>query len=140
MNKNICTLKDIIRTSRIEKGLSLREFGEIVNLSHTYLNKLEKGFDPRTGKEIVPTIDTLIKISEGLDIPTEKFLSICGYLENEDKDELETEVSLELLLSEFIESINNYKYITLNGHKLTEKDLNNITEKFKHEIQNYNFK
>jgi len=54
----------------------------MLGISHAYLNKLEKGRDVRTGKPITPTIETLVKISEGLKIPTKKFMNICGYFEN----------------------------------------------------------
>ena len=74
-------LPDVLRQLRRERGLSLRNFSDVVGISHAYLNKLEKGEDYRTGKPIAPTIDTLVKISEGLGIPTKKFLNMCGYFE-----------------------------------------------------------
>ena len=72
-------LSDILRQLRQESGMSLREFSETIGISHAYLNKLEKGEDSRTGKPITPTIETLVKISEGLGIPTKKFMNMCGY-------------------------------------------------------------
>ena len=75
-------LSDILRQLRQDRGLSLREFSLLIGISHAYLNKLEKGEDARTGKPITPTIETLVKISEGLDIPTKKFMNMCGYFES----------------------------------------------------------
>jgi len=69
------TLKQI----RDERGTSLRDFSEILGISHAYLNKLERGTDPRTGKPITPTIETIAKIADGLGIPMKKFMAMCGY-------------------------------------------------------------
>ena len=82
MNIESSNLSDILKQFRQESGLSLREFSEILGISHAYLNKLEKGEDVRTGKPITPTIETLVKISEGLNIPTKKFMNMCGYFKS----------------------------------------------------------
>ena len=74
-------LPDILKQIRFERGLSLRELSVQIGISHAYLNKLERGEDLRTGKPITPTIETLVKISEGLNIPVKKFLNMCGYFE-----------------------------------------------------------
>jgi len=42
---------------------------------------LEKGSDFRSGKPIAPTVDTIVKISDGLDMPIRKFMSLCGYFD-----------------------------------------------------------
>jgi len=57
----------------------LREFSEALGISHAYLNKLERGTDPRTGKPITPTVETLTKIAEGLNMSLKKFMTMCGY-------------------------------------------------------------
>jgi len=79
MNIDSNNLSGILKQFRKERKLSLRQFSEQLNISHAYLNKLEKGEDSRTGKPITPTIETLVKIAEGLEIPTRKFLNMCGY-------------------------------------------------------------
>lgn len=43
---------------------SLRETAKNIGISHTYLDSLEKGYDPRTGKERKPTIEVINKISK----------------------------------------------------------------------------
>lgn len=43
---------------------SLREASKNIGISHTYLDSLEKGYDPRTGKERKPTIEVINKISK----------------------------------------------------------------------------
>lgn len=52
---------------RIKRGnLSLREFAQRCDgISHTQIDCIERGVDPRTGKPIRPTVETLAKISKG---------------------------------------------------------------------------
>lgn len=78
-NKN---LGHLLKEMRLERGISLREFSSDLGISHAYLSKLEKGVDPRTGKTVIPTIETLTKIAEGLSIPAKEFLELCGYFDS----------------------------------------------------------
>ncbi len=50
-----------IKELRGEK--SIREAARGIGISHTYLDSLEKGYDPRTGKERKPTIEVISKIA-----------------------------------------------------------------------------
>ncbi len=43
-------LGDFLEGYMKENDLSLRKFAEQVGLSHTYIDKLIKGVDPRSGK------------------------------------------------------------------------------------------
>lgn len=43
---------------------SIREASRNIGISHTYLDSLEKGIDPRTGKERKPTIEVIHKLSK----------------------------------------------------------------------------
>lgn len=43
---------------------SLRQAAKNIGISHTYLDSLEKGYDPRSGKERKPTIEVINKISK----------------------------------------------------------------------------
>lgn len=63
----------IIKQKRDEKKLSLRDLALLTNVSHQYLNLLERGYDQRTGRPVSPTLEVLRKISKGLDIPMEEF-------------------------------------------------------------------
>lgn len=69
-------LGDLIKEYRIDNKLSLRVFAERCGLSHTYISALEKNIDPRTGKPIAPTLDTVKYISKGMNISIEKILKI----------------------------------------------------------------
>lgn len=59
MDNNI--LGNRIREARGD--LSLREFAKKCDISHTHLDSLEKGADPRTGKEVSVGWETLRKLS-----------------------------------------------------------------------------
>lgn len=61
---------------------SLREMEKITGISHTYLSTLEKGYDPRSGKERKPTPETLKKLSESLNVPYEDLMRKAGYMKN----------------------------------------------------------
>jgi Helix-turn-helix. len=76
MDNNI--LGERIREARGE--LSLRDFAKICEISHTHLDSLEKGYDPRTGKKVSIGWDTLKKISAATGLPV---LYITG--ETDDK-------------------------------------------------------
>lgn len=69
---------------------SLREASKRTGLSHTYLGIIEKGYDPRSGKPVKPTPETLKLLSEAYDYPYEKLMEIAGYLEGENREELQS--------------------------------------------------
>lgn len=57
-------LSEFIRSKR--GTLSLRDFAKMCgNISHTQIDSIERGVDPRTNKPVRPTIDTLKKLSLG---------------------------------------------------------------------------
>lgn len=72
------TLGELILNYRnsFNPKMSLRAFAEKCGLSHTYISALEKNIDPRTGKPIAPTLDTVKFISKGMDMPIEEILHI----------------------------------------------------------------
>lgn len=67
-------LGERLRESRMRKNLSLREAAEMIGVSHTYLNSLEKGQHPKTGRPVNPSAKMLQRISEGYGIPLEELL------------------------------------------------------------------
>lgn len=44
--------------------MSLREFGKKCDVSHTHIDSIEKGVDPRTGKTVNVTVEMLSKIAK----------------------------------------------------------------------------
>ena len=63
-----------VRQLRTERGYSLREMGEIADLSHTQIDIIEKGYDPRTGRRANTTVETLQKLSRALGVPFDRFV------------------------------------------------------------------
>ena len=64
-----------------DRQLSLRDFAKVLGISHAYINKLMAGVDPRSNKQISPSINVLLKIADALEIPRVEFLQQCGYLD-----------------------------------------------------------
>ena len=64
-----------IRHIRKQKGWSLREMAEVVGISHTQIDILERGYDPRTGRPSNTTIETLSKIASATGEPWSHFLA-----------------------------------------------------------------
>lgn len=48
--------------------MSLREFAAKCGISHTHLDSLEKGADPRTGKKVSVSTETLRLIADGIGV------------------------------------------------------------------------
>lgn len=63
---------------------SLRHASNRIGISHNYLNNLEKGVDPRTGKEIRPSPDILEKISFAYSYSYNNLMIAAGYTNNTD--------------------------------------------------------
>ena len=72
-------LGNFLREKRGE--MSLRDFANKLDISHTYLDSLEKGYDSRNKKPVRVTVDTLSKIAKALDEPLEKLVALS---ENKD--------------------------------------------------------
>jgi transcriptional regulator with XRE-family HTH domain len=77
--KGLMLLKEIgkkLKEAREARNLSLRKAAEMIGVSHTYLDTLEKGRDPRTGNQVNPSAETLVQISKGYDIPIDELLPL----------------------------------------------------------------
>ena len=57
----------IVRNYRIANNLSMRDFANKCNLSHTYIAAIEKENNKR--KSIDPSLSVITKISDALEIP-----------------------------------------------------------------------
>ena len=84
----------ILKEKRAAMNLSLRSAAELIGISHTYLDKLEKGFDSRTGVCNKPTPDTLKLISDTYDISYIDLLKYCGYIPEAPSDNIKPELLL----------------------------------------------
>ena len=64
--------------------MSLRDFAEKCGISHTHLDSIEKGFDPRTGKAVRVTVDTLKKIANAMNMTINDLLIQSGDVKIDD--------------------------------------------------------
>lgn len=60
------TLGDLIKDYRMEHGLSMDAFAKKSGLSKAYISLLEKNKHPKTGKEIVPSIEIIKKVADAI--------------------------------------------------------------------------
>ena len=86
------TLGEIIRNYRLTNKLSLREFAQKCDVSHTYIDKLEKGVDSRTGKPVEPTLLVIEKISNAMNISTKFLLEEIGFITRDNIEVTDTEL------------------------------------------------
>lgn len=63
-------LKTFINSYRTEHNLTMEQFAKSASLSKGYISMLEKGYNPQTGKKIIPSISALnnIAIVTGTDL------------------------------------------------------------------------
>ncbi len=65
-------------------NMSLRDFAKKCDISHTHLDSIEKGYDPRTGKPVRVTVDTLKKIANAMGMSINDLLIQSGDVKIED--------------------------------------------------------
>jgi len=90
---------DFIKQYRGET--SLRDFAKKCDISHTHLDSIEKGYDPRTGKPVRVTVDTLKKIAKAMNMSINDLLLKSGDVK---VDDLVFD-NAELIGNEFIETV-----------------------------------
>ena len=86
------TLGEIIKNYRLTNKLSLRDFAQKCDVSHTYIDKLEKGVDSRTGKPVEPTLLVIEKISNAMNISTKSLLEEIGFITRDNIEVTDTEL------------------------------------------------
>lgn len=69
------TLGDLIKKYREENKLSMAEFASKSGLSKAYISLLEKNKNPKTGKEITPSIDVIKKVSDAIGLDFDEVFS-----------------------------------------------------------------
>lgn len=90
-------LGKLLRAKRGEK--SLREFAEFLGISHAYLDSLEKGFEPKTGKKINVGVDTLNKIASKLNLEKETILDIINDIDYQEA--LQSDILIKKMKKDF---------------------------------------
>lgn len=69
-------LSQLIKNYRNENGVTLDELAQRSGLSKPYISMLEKGKNPKSGKPIIPSYDTLRKVANAMDMPTADFVKL----------------------------------------------------------------
>ncbi|MCI0944984.1 helix-turn-helix domain-containing protein [Clostridioides difficile] len=111
------TLKEVIKEYRKLNKLSLKDFSDLCDLSHTYIDKIEKCKDPRNGNPIEHTLDSLEKISLGLNLTLDELLIKLGKIKgNGNQIEYEksndTKQLLNTILSKNLKDLRTKKGLT----------------------------
>lgn len=111
------TVGQWLKEEREKAGLSLRQLAEKVDMSNSYLSKIERDLK-------FPSVDTLVKLGKALNAPmVGKYLAIW---KNEELKLIEQLVDLQLKRYD-IES-NKYDSIVDESKKAIEEILNNMVE------------
>ena len=76
MNEN--SLGEFVRAKRTELGMSLREFAAMCGLSHTHVDSIERGYDPRSGRRVNPTSETIRKLAAALGTTESELLGVAA--------------------------------------------------------------
>ena len=106
----IMELKTFINSYRTEHNLTMEQFAKLASLSKGYISMLEKGYNPQTGKKIIPSISALnnIAIATGTDL--DHLLKIID----------DIEVSLDSPAQDMIISNPQEEQLIIGYRKLTE--------------------
>jgi XRE family transcriptional regulator len=65
-----------LKTYRDQHGLSMQALADLCGFSKAYINVLEKGVNPKTGKSISPTMQTFEKIARATKTDVDTLLKI----------------------------------------------------------------
>lgn len=96
------TYSEKIKEIRESQKLSQRELAEKIGINHATISLLEKGYRKKGKVPIIPLIDTLKQICDGLNYPFRKFLEETGYIVPlNEKPPVQTE-DLKEMINEFI--------------------------------------
>ncbi|MDQ2086039.1 helix-turn-helix transcriptional regulator [Herbivorax sp. ANBcel31] len=87
-------LGNLFRQIRIKKNWSIRKAANKMGISYSYLSILEKGVDPRTGKDSNPRPETLKIISKTYNYPYEELMKVAGYLEGDSSSDKTFDLSV----------------------------------------------
>lgn len=62
------TLGQIIKQYREDHGLSMSEFADLAGMSKSYVNVLEKGIHPKTGKPVIPSAEKVKAAADAMGV------------------------------------------------------------------------
>lgn len=95
------------------KGLrgkkSLREVAEKCGISHTYLDTLEKGYDPRTKKERKPNPEVLEKLANYYSVDYEHLMYLAKYMDEDIYNVITSESGFKNRIKHLLSKLTNIK-------------------------------
>ncbi|WP_419077421.1 helix-turn-helix domain-containing protein [Phascolarctobacterium faecium] len=108
-------LSEFVRTKR--GNMSLREFAKLCeNISHTQIDSIERGIDPRTSKPVRPTVETLSKIAKGTGVSVAYLAALANGDDFTGDEEPKKKIPKDL------KKLLNEEEITLNGRMVSPED------------------
>lgn len=121
---------------------SLREIEKISGVSYGHIRNIENGFDPRTRKEINPSIDVLKKLSHAYNYPFNNLMTMAGYVELSGEISVHSNAAASLTIlnatNEQVADIYNHTLTMLsegranvNGHVLPPHESDRFSRAFK---------
>jgi transcriptional regulator with XRE-family HTH domain len=69
-------LGQIIKKYRRENHMTMQEFADRCELSKGYISMLEKGQHPQRKRALVPSLETFVKLSGGMNMSVQELFSI----------------------------------------------------------------
>lgn len=101
---------------------SLRDVAKRAGISHSYLSHLEKGVDPRTGKPLKPSADTLKGLARAYNYPYEKLLEAADYISPGTIAAHRSDDSTQALPPEARRALKEFQAYIFRKHGLTPPD------------------
>ncbi|WP_298000203.1 helix-turn-helix domain-containing protein [uncultured Phascolarctobacterium sp.] len=74
-------LRTFINSYRKKHDLTMEEFAKLASLSKGYISMLERGYNPQTGKKIIPSISALNNIAKATETDLDYLLKVLDDIE-----------------------------------------------------------
>ena len=67
---------EVIKEYRINHKMSLQAFGNRCGLTRGYIAMLEKGTNSKTGRAVIPSVETFMRVSMAIEVPLGKLVDV----------------------------------------------------------------
>lgn len=124
-----------LKLYRQQHNLSMQALADLCGFSKAYINVLEKGINPKTGKPISPTIQTFEKIARGTKTDVDTLLKLLDRDQpvtvnaNDDlsySQEIGNGEQTESYTPEEVSHIKKYRALDKDGRELVDGLLDNL--------------
>lgn len=107
-------LSTIVRLRRKQLGLSLRGLAKKSGVSSSYISSIEKGMNNKQNSPVVPTIEVLVKLAQGLDISLIELITLSGFDKiHESNKTVETNTIMPVDIYRFVKEDSNAEIFNL---------------------------